>query len=96
MVEWIEEALLRLAVQKTEVVLLMKDGEEIYKILKGIHEQKFKLYTTRTSDGKKAEEAIEILNRILPNTRGVATPARKLLLAVSMSMMLYASEVWGL
>lgn len=108
--EWMRDARLRLAVSKTEAVMLTRKrdyrrptfvlGDQVIKTTKSL-----KYLGVEIDDGRrfkiheekvgaKAMKTAQALARILPNLRGPSTAKRILLSTVVHSQILYAAPIW--
>jgi hypothetical protein len=110
-VGWMEEIGLKLAVQKTEAVLLVGKrrpgnvkfqigGEEILPATSlkylGVRMDRAMTFVPHVEEvAAKAEKMVAVLGRIMPNMKGPGSSRRKLLSAVVHSRLLYGAAGWA-
>jgi hypothetical protein len=110
-VGWMEETGLKLAVQKTEAVLLVGKrrpgnvkfqigGEEILPATSlkylGVRMDRAMTFVPHVEEvAAKAEKMVAVLGRIMPNMKGPGSSRRKLLSAVVHSRLLYGAAGWA-
>jgi hypothetical protein len=110
-VGWMEETGLKLAVQKTEAVLLVGKrrpgnvkfqigGEEILPVTSlkylGVRMDRAMTFVPHVEEvAAKAEKMVAVLGRIMPNMKGPGSSRRKLLSAVVHSRLLYGAAGWA-
>jgi hypothetical protein len=108
---WIDGASLKLALQKTEAVLLLGNrrmrevkfevaGVEIttkksIKYLGVVLDARVSFSQHVQFAAQKTEGVIAALGRMMPNLRGPSSCTKKLLMSVATSTLLYGSESWG-
>lgn len=108
-VDWLDRAEIELAIQKTELLLPTKRrthnvlevnirghrviSQQSVKYLGVNLDQTGNFKIHATSAAEKADRAIRSLRGIMPNLRGPGHHARKLLVAVPLSIMLYGAPI---
>lgn len=109
--EWMREQRLRIAPEKTEVVLLRSkrnckeietrvEGVEVKskesaKYLGVLFDRNVRMVVQIKKASEKAEKIILSLSRLMPNISGPENDKRKILASVVYSTLLYGAPVWG-
>jgi len=108
---WMNEHALKLATEKTELLILTKKHIPIERPLNthfetfntkrsvrylGVHlDSKLTFWAQIQQATTKAARMTALLSRLMSNTGGPTASKRKLLMTVTESILLYGSEIWG-
>lgn len=108
---WMEEHDLSLATEKTEIVIITPSrmptdidllvGSQVIRVQKTVKylgvqiDQKLNFWEQIKNASDKASKTTTQLSRLMANVRGPSSSKRKLIMAVTHSILLYGSEIWA-